>query len=502
MHPSRGGSRGPSSRTLLLGRGLLIGLFVLATGWLACGAEDEPKARSRAGWERLMASLEEARDGLDSPLAFPPEGTDRNLAEGYRYLLGHLVRVIEGEIMQDPDHPYFQRSVSMLSKWTIDNADTLYLKARIDAHGEYRIRARAADTSEWASGERGRPGPKAPRLVIFQTITELIGQTGDLREMGECRNQTVASLNSFELEIDGQGEFEILLGAERPSGYEGNFLRTRAELACGSSDSADTEEAEKVWREARFVSVREIFSDWAAEEALELSIERLDKVVGGRPPPETAEMAERMTRIGERVSNQVWFWNQLHEFGLEVNGDRNLDGERAMPINSLNDPRPPFIAGGVAGARQLYGGGLFELEDDEALVLRVDLRGTDPHYMGFHLSNFWGESLDQATYTTSLTGSQLPAAEDGARYYVVSARDPGLEGWVDTTGHARGSMTLRLVYRKELEEEDLPRVEAVVTSVAGLREHLPATVRTVSAEERRAQVAGRQAHIQRRYRQY
>ncbi|MDG2336337.1 MAG: hypothetical protein P8Q97_19210 [Myxococcota bacterium] len=479
-----------------------MGLLVLTMGGLSCEAENEPEARSRAGWERLMLSLDEARDGLDSPLAFPPEGSDRNLAEGYRYLLGHLVRVIEGEIMQDPDHPYFQRSVSMLSKWTIDNADTLYLKARIDADGQYRIRARAADTSEWASSERGLAGPKAPRLVIFQTITELIGQTGDLREMGECRNQTVASLNSFDLEIDDQGEFEILIGAERPAGYEGNFLRTRAELACGSSDSGEKEKPEKTWREARFVSVREIFSDWTAEEALELSIERLDKIVGGRPPPKTAEMAERMTRIGERVSNQVWFWNQLHEFGLEVDGDRNLDGKRAMPINSLNDPRPPFIAGGVAGARQLYGGGLFELEEDQALVLRVDLRGTDPHYVGFHLSNFWGESLDQATYATSLTGSQLGTAEDGARYYVVAAQDPGLEGWVDTTGHARGSMTLRLVYRAELEEDELPRVEAVVTSLADLREHLPRTVRTVSAEERRAQVAGRQAHIQRRYRQY
>jgi len=476
--------------------------LALVMGILGCGDDDAPKARSRAGWERLMESLEEARDGLDSPLAFPPESSDRNLAEGYRYLLGHIVRVIEGELMQDPDYPYFQRSVSMLSKWTIDNADTLYLKARIDAGGQYRIRGRVSDTGEWLTGERGRPGPKAPRLVIFQTITELIGQSGDLREMGECRNQTVASVDSFGLEVDAAGRFEILLAAERPLGYAGNFLATRARLACIPPDGSEAEAVDKMAREARFVSVREIFSDWTREEALELSIERIDRPSGGRASPETADMATRMTQIGERVSNQVWFWNQLHEFGLEVNGDRNLDGKRSMPVNSLNDPRPPFIAGGVAGARQLYGGGLFELEGDEALVLRVDLRGTDPHYVGFHLGNFWGESLDQATHMTSLTGSQLPTAADGARYYVVSGQDPGVEGWVATTGHARGSMTLRLVYRADVEMKDLPKVESFLTTVGAVREHLPVGVRTIAAEERRAQLADRQAHIQRRYRQY
>jgi len=466
---------------------------------LGCGAEPEPREQTQAGWDALIASLEEARNGLDSTLAFPPPPTDRNMAEGYRYLLGHLARVIESETLQDPEFPYFQRSISMLAKWTIDNVDTLYLKARIAPEGQYRIRGVAADTTEWRTGKRGSPGPKAPRLVIFQTITELIGQTGDLREMGECRNQTLASIDSFALQIDADGFFEILLAPKRPDGYSGNFLPTRAELACSTSGN---DPGETIEREAHFVSVREIFSDWDQEESLELSIERIAQPGAHRAPLESQVMASKMTRIGERVANQVWFWNQLHEFGLEVNGDRNLDGERSMPVNGLNPPRPPFIAGGVAGARQLYGGGVFELEGEEALVLRVDLRGQDPHYVGFHLSNLWGESLDQATYLSSLSGTQLATSSDGARYYVISALDPGIEGWVDTTGQPKGTMTLRLVYREDIDQERLPEVSAVLTTVGQVKNHLPADVSKVSDEQRQGEITSRQAHIQRRYRQY
>ena len=387
----------------------------------------------------------------------------------------------------------------MLSKWTIDNPDTLYLKARIAPEGQYRIRGRMEDPTQWETGERGGAGPKAPRLVIFQTITELIGQTGDLREMGECRNQTLASVDSFGLEVDPDGRFELILAAQRPDGYRGNFLPTQAALSCAA---AGEEGGEAELRTARFVSVREIFSDWDAEEALELSIERIDQPGVRRPPPTSDAMADQMARIGERVANQVWFWNQLHEFGLEVNGDRNLDGERSMPLNGLNPPRPPFIAGGVAGARQLYGGGVFELEPEEALVLRVDLRGNEPHYVGFHLSNLWGESLDQASFVSSLSGAQLETADDGARYYVVSARDPGVEGWVDTTGQPKGTMTLRLVYRDEVDPESLPQVRARLVPVDEVMDHLPDGVASVSAEQRREEIARRQAHIQRRYRQY
>ncbi len=479
----------------------LVAALLLATGGAAHakeGAPESPAVALQTGWDAFIAGLERGRDALDTPAAMPPPPTERNLAEGYRYLLGHLARIIESEIQGDPAFPYFQRSVRLLSKWTIDNTDTLYLKAIIEGDGTYEIRGRAADTTEWRTGERGVAGPKAPRIAIFQTITALIGQTGGLAEMAACRNQTLDYINSFDLEMAPDGSFSILVAPERPEDYTGNFLPTRKEMPCTDRQGNTTTRL----REATAISVREIFSDWDNEESLDLSIRRLDKPSARRPAATAEAIAVDLARIGELVDHQVRFWNQLHEIGLEVSGDRNGDGRTNHPINGINPPRPPFIAGGVAGARQLYSGGTFELDDDEALVVKIDLRRTDPHYVGFHLGNLWGESADQATYASSLSGGQLATEADGARYYVISKRDPGFANWIDTTGLAKGTMTLRLIYRDDVPLADLPSAEAQLVPVSEVASALPPGARRVSAAERADQVARRAAHIQRRWRQY
>jgi hypothetical protein len=51
-------------------------------------------------------------------------------------------------------------------------------------------------------------------------------------------------------------------------------------------------------------------------------------------------------------------------------------------------------------------------------------------------------------------------------------------------------------------KENLPWATAKVIKLADLWEHLPAHTRRVSEEERRATIAMRQEHVQRRYRQH
>jgi len=213
------------------------------------------------GWIGFIEGLEEGRRAIEDPAFFPPEPSDRNLGEGYRYLLGHLARIIEAQTQQHPDFPYFQRSVRMLSKWTLENPDTMYLSAAIDADGVYRIRGRALDATEWRTSERGRRGPRAPGAVIFQPTTASVGQTGELAEMANCRNQTIDALDHFELEVDDEGRFEIIVAARRPRGYEGPFLASRGEAPCPSAFGTTTYRM----REATQLNVREIFSDWDSQ---------------------------------------------------------------------------------------------------------------------------------------------------------------------------------------------------------------------------------------------
>jgi hypothetical protein len=453
-------------------------------------------AALEAGWAGFLAGLGEARRGLEDPALFPAPPTDRNLAEGYRYLLGHLARLIEAQTQRDPRFPYFQRSVRMLSKWTIDNPDTLYLSASISAEGSYRIRGRTLDTREWRDGALDTSGPRAPRVVIFQTTTEMVGDTGELAEMRTCRNQTLDSIDQFELEPDAEGRFEILIAAERPEDYEGHFLTSRREMSCPSTPKAPPR-----LREATQLNVREIFSNWNDEIPLELEISRLDMLGAPRPPRTSEEIGHDLAEIGRKLGNQIKFWNALHELGLEVNGDRNGDGRLALPLNGMNPPAPPFIAGGTAGAGQLYSAGTFELAEDEALVVRVEAP-IEPHYIGFQLGNLWGESTDQRNYLSSATDDQNPVASDGARYYIVSARDPGTPGWVDTTGLEKGTISMRFIFRENPPAGSMPTAEATLMKVADVRSALPADTTIVTEATRLEQVDARQRHIQRRWRQY
>ena len=445
-----------------------------------------------ASWEKLIQGLQEAKHSLTDPAAFPPEPTDRNLAEGYRYMLAHLGRLIEMEMRLNPRYPEFYRSIDMLRKWTAENPDTMYLKAPIDSVGYYRITGTAANAQQWKTSERDASVPKAPRMVTFQTITDVPGSTGRLAEMASCKNLTLDYLTSFNLEIDEKGHFTLLIGPEKPQSYSGNFLLSKRLMACPST-------GKETVRHARFLSVREIFSDWENERTLDMEIVRLDAEGENRPPLTAAEMSEKMENIAAELPNQIKFWQLLQEISLENRSDVNGDGRRSMPVNNINPPAPPFTAGGVAGAQQLYAGGIFELKQDDALVVKVTAP-KEPHYMGFQLSNEWFEGPDQQNYVSSLTGDQLPVSSDGSRYYIIAHNDPGVAGWVATTGLSKGFMSMRFIFREDPQTNNMPQATATLVKVDQLSTLLPDDTPAITPAQRRAEVSIRQSHIKARWR--
>lgn len=458
-------------------------------------ADPEAKSRLDTAWTVFQAHLDEARESLVDPAHFPPVGTDRNLAEGHRNLLGHLGRLIEQEMRLDPLFPEFHRSMDMLRKHTGENPDAIYLKAPIDAKGTYRVRGRVANTSEWRDSKRRLGQPKAPRLVTFQTTTGVPGDTGKLQEMGACTTQTLDFINSFDLKVEADGTFELWIAPERPiEAKSKNYLSSRKSMHCRSM-------AKDIMQEASSLAVREIFSDWQWEEPMELDIVRIDTQGAPREPIDSEWMAERLERITLLTRNHIRFWSLLMEFPLEMRRDANGDGRRSLPVNGINDAEPPFTAGGAAGASQLYASGVFELKPNEALIVRVETP-TEPHYTGFQLNNMWMEGPDQQNYVSSLTAHQNPKAADGARYYVIAERDPGVPGWVDTTGLRHGFHTMRFVYRENPTAAQLPKLSTQKVPADEVRQNLPKATPTIDDEARRGEVAIRQAHIKKRYRAY
>jgi hypothetical protein len=473
-----------------------IALVLLATPCSAFAAEEDdpnPQMALESAWQSFMNGLQEAQQSLTDPQDFPPQPSDRNLAEGYRYLLGHIGRMIENEMRADPRFPEFFRSMDMLRKWTAENPDTMYLKVPLDHRGYYKLTADVSDASEWRDSSRGLQAPKVPRMVTFQTITDIPGATGELAEMAQCKSATLDFLNTFNLQLDGN-RFEILIGPERPENYQGNFLPTRKHLECKATGEAGV-------RKAQWLSIREIFSDWEYEQALDMDIVRLDSVGTSKPPIDSAFVAEKLVKIAEELPNQIRFWNLLQEFPLEMRADANGDGKRNLPVNGVNPPQPPFTAGGVAGARQYYASGIYDLKPDEALVVKVT-SPQEPHYIGMQLGTPWFEGPDQQNHVSSLSGHQLPVASDGSRYYVISASDPGVQGWVATTGYHYGQHALRFIFKEDPGEGNMSTTEATLVKLDNLSSVLPAGTPRISAEQRRGEVAIRQAHIKKRWRNY
>ena len=450
----------------------------------------------RASWNKLITQLEEARNAIDDPALYPAPGTTRNLAEGYRYVLGFLYGTLARSLGPTNEFPYFVRAIQPLNRSTIDNADAIYLSAPIDGNFNYTIKGRVGDARHWRGEQAIAKGRKAPHYVIFETPSGYSGDTGSIKEMRPGTRANCDVLDSTKIQVAADGTFEIHLGPERPDGFSGNFMltrTTRTQTDKAGNTTSRTYVAERVM-------LRELFCDWENEDLMDLFIYRDDRL--GHPMPTyTPEMAaQQMEEIGRLTRNQVYFWNEFYAITCEAYGDMNGDGKCFMPRNDLNKPNAASLATAGGMATNIYTGGIYELDADEAVIVELH-QPIEPNYIGFALSNMWGESLDFANYQSSLNGVQAHRDPDNVIRYVIAHRDPGVANWVDTTGHPEGFIGVRWAY-SERPTDNLPWGDLKKVKLSELMAHLPKSTKLVTPEERRAAIAIRQEHVQRRYRQH
>lgn len=462
-------------------------------------ANSSAEAELRAAWDDLLAELGRARDAIDQPALMPAPGNDRNLAEGYRYLLGFVHGAIERAFHDDPAFPTFRHAIQIVNKATIDNADAIYFMTSIDGRAQYRVRGEVGDHRHWRGEAPIRAGRKAPQYLIFEASDGcLAGDSGSLAELRPGVKAQTGRLDSSTIEVDGDGRFEILLGPERPPGYAGNFISTWKRASRPPPESPDG----SLDRHAQILSGRQLFYDWENEEPVRLSISRVGADDAHPPPLDPVRAAEQLRRMGGLVRGQMHFWNQFYTVLLETYGKRDgAEGERFMPRNKFNAPNAASAATGGGQSTNIYAGGVYELEPDEALIVH-GRTSIEPEYIGFHLSNLWGESHDFAHHQSSLNGFQADRGTDGSIHWVVAHRDPGIANWVDTTGHREGFMAPRWAYSETPDVRDWPRIEARKVRFDEIRQHLPSHTRSVSPRERAEQLRIRREHVQRRYRAF
>ena len=457
----------------------------------------EAKEELRAAWEEMLSSLAEARDSIDQPEWMPAPGSDRNLAEGYRYLMGFVHAAVERAFHADPLHPHFRNALSVITRSTIDNADAIYFYTPIDGRESYRLRGEMGDARHWGGRPPAPTGRKAPHYMIFEVSWGgMAGDSGDLSELRPGMKTQTGMIDSGSIVVDDDGSFEILFAPERPAGYEGNFVATLkvVDRPHPMDPSVGPE------RYATFISGRQIFNDWAREDAVYFEIERL----GAEGTPLEAYTSERaaseLRQFGEIVRNQIRFWNAFWTIPMGTYGARegSIPGV-AFPRNAFNQVNGASAATGGGMATNLYAGGVAELEPDEALIVENRIQ-VPPSYVGFQLSNLWGESIEYAHRVGSRNGHQSHVDDDGVIRLVIAHEDPGIHNWLDTSGHPEVFMAPRWAYSQTPNPGDWPSISARKVKFSEIRDHLPANTRTMTPAERCEEIEIRRRHVAKRFR--
>jgi hypothetical protein len=391
-----------------------------------------------AGWNELVDGLRNLPNRMLAKLPEPLRNDPQVQQEVGRLILESLASSTIDAIGGDGDHPTFLPQINQTLNVGQPNADTVYRVARITPGGTYRLR-----------GQRG-----ALRIANIGQLGPTPGEPGSTSSQpGPTRIYN--DINA--LHADAKGNFDVLLSANQPQGYKGDWWQL--------SPTANK------------LLLRMVSSDWSHERPLTISIERVDATVQ-KPRPPAADLEQRLRRLPDATAFMALLFVD-HVEGLRQQGY----------INKLKVFDTSQI-GGLAG--QFYYEGAYDLHDDEALIIESKVP-SNCLYRSLILTNEIYETTDWYNNYSSLNDSQARADQDGVLRIVVAAKDPGVPNWLDTAGYPRGVVQGRWTGCKT---QPIPSVKKV--TVAEVRDVLPRDTPLVTPAQRQAQIRARRLALEQR----
>lgn len=370
-------------------------------------------------WEQLLDDLrplgEKMRQKLPEHLRCDPQARQ----ESIRLLLAGLLRTVNDAIAHDREHPMFVPELNVVQNIFQPNSDTIYKAALIGKGGTYRMR-----------GERG-----TTRMMVMAQLGPDTLRTG--------QHHPALDTNDFDdLTLDGGGRFDVVLSAERPADWQGDWWPLHPECE-------------------KFL-LRVVGCDWGEPEP-RFGIDRLD-TPAPKGRPSLSQLAHRISEIPFTTASCALAFpdkvGKMRENGL---------------VNTLNVADFSQMTG---LARQSYYEGVYDLADGEALITEVKIPDA-VGYWSLILTNELYETTDWYNNQASLNDRQAVVDADGVFRAVISARDPGVHNWLDTSGYPAGAVQGRWF---DTDERPTPTTKKV--PFAEVRAHLPDGTKMVTAEER------------------
>ena len=364
------------------------------------------------------------------------------------------------QVMRDCFDWAFEEVMFSATIWS-SNQDPHYPKVTCITRLEHPVDGRRIPGSRW-----GIDNPDSVYRVIpisGQERYEIRGRVGGQR-MTE---------NYFTLWDDTMGTEGLLNGHDLVTEADGSFvISVDADVAGGRPNHVQsTDRAHEFY-------IRDVLLDWGGDDPNWLEIVRLG------PPPSTAPLT-----LDEQARRTAEYMKKFADFSHGLS--------KGMTMGKPNRFHLAYSADkGGALRNQVYVGGHFVLEDDEAFV--IDLNDGGAKYFTVPISNVWGTTMGIMDRTGSLNKAQSEPNPDGTWTYVLSNADPGVHNWVDPCGLSSGILTLRMAEFPDGRPTEALSASGHVVKLSELESALPPGTREISAGERATQLARRAAAYTRR----
>jgi hypothetical protein len=373
-------------------------------------------------WLHLTHMLQRAAEQVESD---PASRNRVDRAAGMRHLLVLLAAGVDEALRfeQDPLLCVERASTNDIVTWGMECPDCIYTRAAMHGGESYRL-----------LGNRG-----TARYVGLQTMNGIVATANELVD---------------ELEVDADGNFEVVLSADE---RDGNWMRIEGDHPT--------------------LTVRHFFYDWDTEVPSSLQIERI-----GDPVEHTRIVVDPDVAVSRQLVALGDFVHDNLQFFLQFGG--------AAPPNGFLPAIDRTAIGAAAENKPVIG--RWDLGPDEALILEVD--PPEGVYWSYSLGNPWWETIHYGRHQSSLNAHQGAVDSDGLVRVVLCGRDPGIANWLDTGGYSNGAMILRCV-----RTTTAPTPNARVVSFDGIASALPADTKRVTTDERAAILERRRRAVHQRF---
>ncbi|MCR9092734.1 MAG: DUF1214 domain-containing protein [bacterium] len=377
------------------------GLSMMTGGLAEMASADGHAEGSGTAARAAMRGLLDTIRGVEDQLIRADRGfTQAELAEAERSLAHILYTALDFWLEAKPHRPVFRPYVTPTRKLLGCNPDSVYYFAPIRDDMAYRV-----------TGNVG--------AAVFTSFTIERGS-----HEGHAARGSISALSDLDMEINGDGSYEIIVSRDKPA--KGNWMK----LEDGASQITT-----RHYHEAR-QNVAAI-----PGRVIPINLEVID--------PEPLPPNEGDEGVAKHLE---WVANFVREHSAMT--FQKTSPEMAKKLGWVSLEKNEFTAPGQwasASGDQAYGNThawyaqtKYELAPDEALVMTGRFPGC--RFANVVLWNAFMQSYDYANRQISLNRNQITYEDDGSFRIVIAHEDPGVPNWLDTEGQGAGTIYWRYIF--------------------------------------------------------